>query len=361
MNSSHIKRPAVDSSTAAGDPVGDCEGAERNKRAADIALNALDGARSGTIATMPAGSKTCSSRLSAPVEAILESWRPTRLAPEEAAVVAEVLPYVRSWVAAAAPGSPKRARDLLWATLRLAVWAYLSLGSTDPEVVLDPHNVEHWCNHVNKHRPERWRCEMRTLARRVSRAVNPQAWPPRPLALGPRSIARPYPRREEELFVLDASMPGRANRAARMWVVCASFGAGMRGPEIRLAGPQDLVDMGDGSIGVNIGGCHSRLVPLRADYTEMALQAAEAIDGDRFIASDGQDPVQTIAKRIGPNGLMLRRARSTWLAAHLDANTPLAALRTVAGGVSAGTLDEIIEETGASLSPLQAAQQALGV
>ncbi len=361
MDSSHIERSELGSSAAAGELVaGGCECTEPTNRATEVVVDASDESHSGAISPVAAGSSRCWSPLSAPVAAVLESWRPTRLSPDEAAAVASVLPSVRSWVAAAAPASPKLARALLWATLRLAVWGYLSLGSTDPEIVLHPHNIEHWSNHINKHRPDRWRCDVRKLVRRVSRAVNPQAWPPRPLPLAPPSVAKPYSRRDEELFVLDASMPGRANRAARMWVVCASLGAGMRGPEIRSLGPQDLVDLSDGRVGVDVGGRHSRLVPLRAEYTAMALRAADAVDGSKFIASEGQDPVQTIAKRIGPNGLVLRRARSTWFAAHIAANTPLAALRTVAGSLSVQALGELIEEARAGLTPQEAAQQALG-
>lgn len=359
---SNIERPSLDSSATTDELVAVVTGGgtEQTNCAREIIVDAWHECHSGAISPVSAGSSRCSSRLSAPVAAVLESWRPTRLSPDEATAVVEVLPSVRCWVAAAAPSSPKLARDLLWATLRLAVWGYLSLGSTDPGIVLDPHNVEHWSNHFNKHRSERWRCAVRRLVRRVSRAVNPQAWSPRPLALTPPTVAKPYPRREEEVFVLDSSMPGRAHRAARMWVVCASFGAGMRGPEIRSAGPQDLVDLPNGRVGVDVAGRHSRLVPLRAEYTAMALQAADAVTGSKFITSEGQDPVQTIAKRIGPNGLGLRRARSTWLAAHLAANTPLAALQTVAGQLSVQTLGELIEEARAGLTPHQAAHQALG-
>lgn len=362
MESSHIERPAVDCSAATDDPVaaGACAWKEQANRATEVIVDPLGESPSTAISRMSPGSSLCSSRLLPPVEAVLESWYPRCLSPDEEAVVAEVLPAVRSWVVAAAPASPKAARTLLWATLRLAVWGYRSLGSTDPEVVLDPHNVEHWSNYFNKHRPDRWRRDARARVRQVSRAVKPQAWPPRPLALVPPTVAKPYSRIEEEAFALDASMPGRAHRAARMWVVCASFGAGMRGPEIRSVGPQDLVDLPDGRVGVDVAGRHSRLVPLRAEYTAMALQAADAVTGSKFIASDGQDPVQTIARRIGPSGLALRRARSTWLAAHIVANTPLAALHTVAGQLSVQTLGELIEQARAGLTPHQAAHQALG-
>ena len=118
--------------------------------------------------------------------------------------------------------------------------------------------------------------------------------------------------------------------------------------------------MGDGRVGVNVGGPHSRLVPVRAAYTDMIREVARTAPSGVFIPSQGQDPVQSIAKRIGPQGLALRWARSTWLAAHVAANTPLAALRTIAGQLSADTLNKLVEEARAGLSPQQAAQLGLG-
>ena len=358
--------PTAATASGAGSLGGSPEGGGRDlgdltdARGAGAIVNASGGSRSAAVSSSSRPSSCRAPRLSPPVEEVLQSWRPARLDPEDQAVVGRVLPHVRVWVAAAAPPTANEARRLLWPTLRLAAWAYRTVGSTDPEIVLHPHNIEHWANHAQQHRPNRWRCKARSLVRRVSRAVNPAAWQPATLALERAMVSQPYLAQDEALFSLDALLPGRRHRAARIWVVCAAFGAGMRGPEIRAGAPEDLLELPGGRVGVRVRGAHSRLVPVRAAYTDMIKEAARTAPGRVFIASQGQDPVQSIAKRIGPQGLALRRARSTWLAAHVAANTPLAALRTIAGQLSVSTLNELVEQARVGLTDQQAAEQGLG-
>ena len=61
----------------------------------------------------------------------------------------------------------------------------------------------------------------------------------------------------------------------------------------------------------------------------------------------------------GAERLSLRRARSTWLAAHLVAGTPLPALRAIAGRLSAYRLDMLLAALGDSLDAEAAAVQGL--
>ena len=62
--------------------------------------------------------------------------------------------------------------------------------------------------------------------------------------------------------------------------------------------------------------------------------------------------------RIGDMSLSLRRARSTWLTAHLEAGTSLPVLREVAGPLAAATLDDLLGAT-TDVSPEQAVTEAL--
>ena len=121
--------------------------------------------------------------LSPAVCRVLESWWPARLDPDDAAAYL-VLPVVRAWVAAAAPATAKAERPLLWATPRLAVRAHLTLGSVDPTIVLDPHNVQHFTMHVNATMSPGWQHQMRSALLRVGRAVSPQGWAPSPPQAG---------------------------------------------------------------------------------------------------------------------------------------------------------------------------------
>ena len=61
---------------------------------------------------------------------------------------------------------------------------------------------------------------------------------------------------------------------------------------------------------------------------------------------------------IGDTALSLRRARATWLTAHLEAGTPLPVLREVAGPLSAATLDDLLGAC-AAVTTEQAVTEAL--
>ena len=296
------------------------------------------------------------------VAKVLESWRPTRLDPEDAAVVHLVLPVVRVWVAAAAPGDPHSARRHLWATTRLAVWAHRTIGSLDEALVLHPHNIQHFVMCVNSHRSRGWRHKARSVLRRVSRAANPQGWEPRLPEAGRPLVPEPYGQNDEAAFVLDACMPGRIHRVGRMSVAGLSFGAGLLGRDIRAGCVEDLISLRDGRIGVRVGGANPRLVPVRDNYTGMVRRAAEASNGGKFITARSHNAVYSIAAHLAPSGsgLSLRRARNTWLAAHLVAGTPLPALRTIAGRISAQTLNAVLDHVVEAVSAEDAVEQGLG-
>ena len=233
---------------------------------------------------------------------VLESWWPARLDPEDAAAVHLVMHVVRVWVAAAAPATTKTARVLLWAVTRLAVWAYLNLGSLDEAIVLDPHNVQHFTMHVNANESPAWQHAMRSALTRVGRAANPQGWTPAPPQAGRIAPADPYAPDQELGFIREARMPGRPHRPARMFVVGASAGMGMPGPEIRRARVEDLVDLRRDRVGLRIEGRNVRLVPVRAMYTAVIRDAAEATGTGKFIVAEGYNAVHSIAERLTTDG-----------------------------------------------------------
>ena len=310
-------------------------------------------------------------KLAADVVALVASYRPecdsdgdvakAVLPVVVPAVLPVVMPLVRAWVTAAAPASVSTAKTLLWATTRLAVWAYLTLSSVDPTVVLHPHNVQHFTTVVCKKRSQRYRHAARSALCRVGRAANPDGWDPLVPEFGRKGVPAPYSYETEAGFGLAAVMPGRSHRVARMWVVVGSLGAGLLGPQIAEAGPQNLVAMIGGRVGVQIGGDKPRLVPVRAAYTDLALRASQAADGDRFITGKGRNAVTSVTGRltVAGEGLSLRRARVSWLAAHVTAGTNLAALHIISGRAGAQTLDSVLAHVAADMSPQDAAIEGL--
>ena len=148
-----------------------------------------------------------------------------------------------------------------------------------------------------------------------------------------------------------ASLSGRDDRAGRLWVTGASLGAGLSGAGIVAAHTSDATEV-DGGLVIEVRGKHQRLVPVRqvwADTVREAVATAETIETveeGRFVAASGRCAIYDLVGRLAPvNGdaLSLRRARSTWLTAHLMAGTPLGVLRVIAGPVSVNTLNVLLD------------------
>ena len=296
------------------------------------------------------------------VSRVLEDWHPHGWSDTDVRTLEVVRDTVRDWVAAAAPRNPDVARRLLRATALLAVWAYRTYGTTKVDTVLDPRNVEYWVMNVNFHRPPGWRENARGALRAVGRAAHPAGWPATPRKVGRLQVPAPYTPWEEKAFTDAAKLAGRSNTTGRLWVVAGAFGAGLYGQELSKATIHDLEDVADGRLAVHVRGPKARLVPIRRAYTTLARQALNTAHGNRFVTTTGKNRIYSITAGLDTGdseGLSLRRARSTWLQAHLFAGTPLAALRRVAGPLSANTLDVLIRDTAESLDDTQAMEAAL--
>ena len=297
------------------------------------------------------------------VQAVVERWKPTNWTQEDLQALEPLLPTVRQWVTAVPPRDTKHAQRFLRPAASLALWAYRELQVTDPILVLHPSNVEYWSMTVNDHRSARWRERTRSALRSLGRALNPDDWPPPTQPVGKQKVARPYTAAEEAEYRFASNLPGWANRAKRLWVVVSALGAGLRGPEIAVARTGDLRDIDGGRLAVQVRGRHPRFVPIRKDYTTFAREAADSSPTDRFIPTDARNAVHWVVGRLDPGDghcLVLRRARSTWLVAHMAAGTPLATLRRVAGPLSANTLDGLLDYTTDILDDHTAVMGALG-
>ena len=181
-----------------------------------------------------------------------------------------------------------------------------------------------------------------------------------------KPLALPYLVDEEQTFVLSANLP-KLDRAGRLWVACASLGAGMTDADAVRSVPEDLVELGGGRLAVRVRGRNPRVVPIRAEYTSLAREAAQAAEGAKFVQGDNDNAAALVAAKIagrpGPahkvTHLSLRRARNTWLVAHLRANTPWLALRVIAGPVSAYKLNALMAHVAEGFDPDEAVQLGL--
>ena len=296
------------------------------------------------------------------VTRVLERWQPVGWTDDDLRVLEPLMGTVRSWVAAAGPKNPEQARWFLRCTAGLAVWASRSLGTSDVRTVLNPNNVEYWTMTVNAHRATTWRNNARWALRAVGRAANPVAWPSPSPQVGKSAIASPYGGAEDKCYLRVAKLPGRRNRTERLWIVASALGAGLNGKEIAVAQVEDLEEVGTGRLAVRVRGKHSRLTPFRPPHTELVHLALQGTGSGRFIQAGGRKLVYNICARLDPGsgeGLVLRRARSTWILAHLTAGTPLAALRQVAGPLSMNTLDGLLGHIKTAFDETEAVREAL--
>ena len=281
------------------------------------------------------------------------------------AVLAAVMSVVRCLVAALGPETPMAARRLLWALAPFGVWSHQTVGAFTAADI-NPRNVEVWVTGINRRRPQGWRNAARAALRQVGRSVNPQKWSDPPEQVGRPPACAAYHPAEEAEFIGAVTLPGPDEPVLRLWVGAASCGAGMRGPEIGAAETGDVREVGGDRLAVQVRGRDARLVPIRACWTDVVRQAVRLVGerpgtSSRFFVSQDRNAAARAANSvsIGHTNLSLRRARATWLTAHLVAETPLPGLRRIAGPLSAATLDDLLAATGHTISPEQAVIKGL--
>lgn len=250
-------------------------------------------------------------------------------------------PVVRELVAAAGPKTEDIARRQLRLLGVFMVWADRSAGSLAPEVI-NPHNVSAFIEEsAAEGRSVGWQAGAKTTLQSVGRAVNPAAWSAK-LTMVPRPPASlPYDAEEESRIRLASHLPGPRNLAGVLWSVAGPLGAGMRSPEATAAEVSDIREWGDGRLAVQIHGPNSRLVPIREFWTDSVREAIALVEARprgasrKFIVGDSSAGAARIARNLqwgGEGGVSLHRTRTTWLAAHLRARTPLPELRILMGG-----------------------------
>lgn len=267
------------------------------------------------------------------------------------ATLTAVLCEARTLITAISPPTATAARRLLWAVAPFGVWATATVGSFSADTI-NARNVEAWISGVNKRQPQGWRNAARAALRQVGRTVNPLGWPDQPDEVGRPPACAPYDSAEEAMFREAAGLPGPEDPATTLWVAAAACGAGMRGPEIGAAETGDLTEIEADRLVVQVRGRDARIVPIRECWTDTARRAVKLVQQradrcDRFIVAQDRNAAARAANRVhvGDTSLSLRRARATWLTAHLEAGTPLPVLRQVAGPLSAATLDDLLAAT----------------
>ena len=255
---------------------------------------------------------TASERAATQAAAVIAGWVPVSVSDAAASCAREL-------VARAAPGSPGRARALLFAAGRLAEFAERVGLELDAGVVLSEAVIERLvlvgCPGVSSATRRTLRTNLRALARALERYPDPAAGP-----LARERAKRPYSPTEIDgyLRLADAqATPARRLRASAL--VCLGAGAGIITGELRHVRGSDLVRRSGGVV-VQVGGARSRVVPVLERYQQRLLDAA-AFAGERYVIG-GRNPERrnvtdtlsaTLSTDVSLPRLQAGRLRSSWL------------------------------------------------
>lgn len=249
-----------------------------------------------------------------PVAASIAGWR-------SAQASASAQAFVRELVAAAAPGTPGRAKAWLFAAGKLAVFAERVGLELAPRVLLSDAVIERFvligCERVASATRRTLRTNLRALARAV------EAYPlPLPVPLPREGAKRPYALAEIDGYLrLATAQSTQARRVRASALVCLGAGAGVIASELRHVRGSDVTARAGGVI-VIVGGRRARSVPVLERYQQPLLGAA-AFAADRLLVG-GREPgrrnisdelcAALSADRSLPR-LEPGRLRSSWLVA----------------------------------------------
>ena len=233
-------------------------------------------------------------------------------------------------------GSVKRcARELA----RITAWQTNRMPQLDIELVLDPAEVDRFARYlrkggVNQASVNTTRSVLRNLGKSLT---NEAPWEPNPAAFQRQLGSAPYPLREVRLIERDASRQATAKRTSDARALTAlGFGVGLDGRWVhRILGP-DVHPTAYGAV-VDVPDPHARQVVVRGRYVDDLLELAQAAGTGPLVGvgSSAKNAVNRITGRIeidrGRISFNPRRARNTFIVAHLNAGTHLEVLREACG------------------------------
>lgn len=295
------------------------------------------------------------------VQEAITNWRPGKWFSDKT-TAETLLVEVRELVAESDPADVATALNRMRYGTGIAIWATNVLGGTDPDVMLDPRNVCIWATEVCAAETLGWKASAIKTLKGIGEAVRPELWPWMPRTLGSRPVSMPYGPTHEEAYRAAAALNVLKDRCERLWLVSATLGAGLTGREAAEVHSSDIICLDAGRLAIDVRGRRPRRVPIRHEYTELAHEALSLRPKGRFITGTAGQRNHHIATQLGVNGLgrlSLRRARATFVCAHLAAGTPLAALRAIAGPITGDTLTKLLTHCAEQIDAEEAVQQGL--
>jgi integrase len=248
------------------------------------------------------------------VAATIARWRPR----SASAAAAE---FARAVVAQAEPGTPERARSLLFAAVRLAAFGESVGLAPCAEALLRPALIERLIVEGEGAFAPATRRTLRTNLRALARAAGP-ALSPEPVPLPRERSKRPY--REAEIagyLRLAAAQPTPCGRMRAQALVCLGAGAGIVAGELRGLRGSDVIARSGGLV-VCVAGRRARTVPVLWSF-QAPLAEAAAFAGESQLIGGREPERKNLSDALGAalsgDGSLPRlepgRLRATWLAA----------------------------------------------
>jgi len=230
----------------------------------------------------------------------------------------EAADFARLVTLLAAPGSPQRARALLFATSKLAEFGLACGLELRPEVMCHTSVIERFCTsgcpQMSPASVRTIRTNLRFVAHRVLDGGAARALIPRERAKSP------YSAKEISSYLrLADSQPTDTRRHHAAGLICLGAGAGLIGEDLRTVTGAHVVCRSGGVV-VEVTGIRPRRVPVLREFHDRLLASAEFV-GHRYVVG-GEEPwrknvttpvISALAGGSDLERLSVRRLRATWL------------------------------------------------
>ncbi len=262
-------------------------------------------------------------------------------------------PYTHRVVAEAARVSTRSASNAAKYLSHLsdfAAWAHEQGVPLTLKALLDADVIERYIAVGMLGAQDSTRATRRAILRRIARRC---ASPPQdlPLPIAYRRVRPPYsPAEVQGLLALAGAQPTSSRRRTLSAILHLGLGCGIASRDLAWARGQDIEQLPDGAVNVTVsGGTRPRTVVALHAHEGALLELTRFSSGGLLIGGSirgrrnvTRGPLDRVVGGEDLPRLETARLRSTWLLAHLCAQTPLPALMTAAGLTTVRPLEDLL-------------------
>jgi hypothetical protein len=195
------------------------------------------------------------------------------------------------------------------------------------------------------------RATRRSILRRIARRAHPLlSVSPDPKPIAYRRVRAPYAAHEvASYFRLAEAQPTAGRRDSLMAILVLGLGCGLDCGDLGWVRGVDVRET-DNGVDVAVGGRRPRVVTCLSWHEDRLITLAASAADDLLIGGTQQGRRNvtsvTLGRLLQDNSvppLVVARLRSTWLTAHLAANTPLPVVMRAAGLRTVRPLEDLLD------------------